>query len=372
MLKKIRHIIEIVDLKLSIVVYTNHDVALDIVKQIFFSSSSTNKLNLRLIRVSNYFQRFNLDIRHKSDKQHIVSNALFRLAFANIEIRIEAIDVEEKLDALFIISLVELDEDFRQKIIESYTSDFNWQKINSVLDIENEIRFSFYRENDLIFRDDDLIDTRLNSYEIKRLCISYFVVNDILKMIHDEDHVEYARSYEKINASWYIRELTKYLRNYLKHCSKCQIYQIRRYLFYDFLQSILISSISFHIITMNFILALSSSIAREFNCLLSIICKFTKKIILISDKTTWSTMNWDKILLHRLDIVDWDLSKAIIFDRDRKFLSELWTVIFSRLEVKLLYFIAYHSQIDDQSERINQMIEIALRYYMSSLSNQED
>ena len=370
-LKKIKHLVEVVDLNLLIVMYTDHDAALRIVKQISLTTFSIDKLNLRLIRISDYLQRFNLNIRHKLDKQHIVFDALFRLASVSIEIKIDATD-EDELDTLFITSLIELDEAFRKKIIDEYAIDLNWQKINKVLDsaIENDTKLSFYRENDLIFRDDDLVDTDFNSYETRRLCISYLAINDILKMIHDEDHSDFAKNYDKISASWYIRDLAKYLRDYLKHCSECQIYQIKRHLSYDSLQSILTSLISFHTIIMNFILALSSFIAANFNILLSIICKFIKRIILILDKITWSIANWDKTLLHRLDIVDWELLKAIIFDRDRKFLSELWSVIFSKLEVKLLYFIAYHSQTDDQFERINQMIEIALRYYMSALKNQ--
>lgn len=33
---------------------------------------------------------------------------------------------------------------------------------------------------------------------------------------------------------------------------------------------------------------------------------------------------------HRLDITDWGLPKGIITDRDRKFLSDLWTAIFKK------------------------------------------
>ena len=53
-------------LSIFIVIYIDHDVVLKIVKQITFIISSTNKLNLRLIKTFNYIQRFNLKIRYKS------------------------------------------------------------------------------------------------------------------------------------------------------------------------------------------------------------------------------------------------------------------------------------------------------------------
>ena len=43
-------------------------------------------------------------------------------------------------------------------------------------------------------------------------------------------------------------------------------------------------------------------------------------------------------------------------------MSALWKALFLRLRVKFLYSIVYHSQFDDSFKRINQIIEIALRF----------
>ena len=72
-------------------------------------------------------------------------------------------------------------------------------------------------------------------------------------------------------------------------------------------------------------------------------------------------------MLNRLNTIDWELSKIIIFDRDRKFLSNMWIAMFIKLKVKFLYFIVYHSQTNDLSKRINQIVEIALRFLISTL-----
>ena len=371
MLKKTRHIVEISSNKT--IVYIDHESALDIVNQITMTTISIDQLNLRLVRVSDYIQRFNFDIRHKSDKQHIVSDVLSRLVSDNINASMTRNSDESEFDVLFTISLIEMKKDFRNRILEDYKTDLNWQKISQILNVDDEnVAKLFFcrRENDLIFRSDDFT-TEDHVYESRRLCIFHFVVSDILRLIHDDEHANYVKCFEEMFASYYIRDLSRYLRDYLKHCSKCQMYQIKKHASYDSLQFILISSISFHTIIIDFILTLSVS-RDELNITMFVICKFTKRLTLVVDKKTWFVAEWEIALIDRLNIVDWNISKIIISNRDRKFLSDMWTAIFKQLEVRLLYSTAYYFQIDDQFERTNQMIEIALRFYLITMNNSID
>ena len=190
---------------------------------------------------------------------------------------------------LFIIFLIEMSSDFKQQILKNYKFNLNWQRISNVLkvnnnDDENAAKLFFYwKENDLIFRANHDIES--HDYEFHKLYISYSIIQKIFKIVHDDSHSKYARCYEIISSNYYIRGLIRYLRNYFKHCSKCQIFQTKKYKFYDLFQSILTSSISFYIIIINFVLTLLLS-AKDWNYLMSIICKFIKRILLISDKST--------------------------------------------------------------------------------------
>ena len=56
--------------------------------------------------------------------------------------------------------------------------------------------------------------------------------------------------------------------------------------------------------------------------------KFTKRVIIVPGLIAWTAAQWDTDLLDRLETADWGLPKAIISDRDRKFLSELWSTMF--------------------------------------------
>ena len=192
-------------------------------------------------------------------------------------------------------------------------------------------------------------------------------------MIHDEfnEHAGFDRTYEQIINSWYIRELSKQLTDYLKHCSKCQVNRIRKHKSYDSLQSILSSFIFFYTLTIDFVLILST-FHTDMNNVMTITNKFKKRVIIVPDKNIWIAIIWVKALFDRFNLTNWDFFKIIISNKNRKFLSDLWSTLFSQLNVKLLYSTVYHSQIDDASKRTNQIIEIALRYHIQIFNDCKD
>ena len=225
-LKKIRHLIEFS--KQFTIIYTNHETALNIVKQISLTTFSTDKFNFRLIRTFDYVQRFNCVIRHTSEKLHIVLDALSRLFTCNFKsaIKISINMIESEFDLFhanvhFIVSLVQIDKTFRKRIIYEYTLNSDWQKISSILnDVEqNQIKILFIRENDLIYRK-EIYNT---SFVSRKMCISASMIKKILSITHDNEHFEFDRTYEKLISAWYIRNLIKHLKAYVKHCFQCKI-----------------------------------------------------------------------------------------------------------------------------------------------------
>ena len=364
--RKIRHLIDFTNK--SAIIYTNHETFLTIVKQIFLSTSSTDKLNFRFMRASDYIQRFDLVIRHKSSKFHLVSDALFRLSIKTNTSNCH-FENEKKLDVLYTTSLIEMSSEFRAKLIKEYSENSAWKKINKLIDAskQNDVNLSFTKDNELIYR----IDSHKMLFISQRLCISASFVKIIIEIAHDSNHSEFDRTYQIIVSFYYIKNLSSHIKNYLKHCSKCTINQTKRHKSYEVLQSILSLFVSFHIITIDFVLVMSL-FHTDMNNVMTITCKFFKRIVIISNKDTWNAFEWTVALLHRLNIANWELSKVIIFDRNRKFLSNLWIKLFQQLKVDLLYSTAYHSQTNEASERINQTLEIALRFHLQSLSNFKD
>ena len=369
-------------------VLTDHSATVEIATQKTLNTSAAWKMNLRLVRASEFFQRFDkLDVKHKPGKENVVPDALSRLASSNSSTYAES---RSELDALhcasfdaeipiyqYVATLVEMSEDFQKKILDGYAKDSSWRRIMQQI-IDNEklsenaanLRFERYDPSKqgskefLIYHNDRITGHR-------RLCIPPSVVTEVLDIGHGDGHPGFARCYERIPSSWYIQSLSKMLREYLRHCPSCQVFQTRRHLPYGSMEIINSPPVPFHTLAMDFILGLPLTRDNE-DCIMSVTCKFSKMVTLITGKTTFRAKDWAHLLLARLLLINWGMPKAIISDRDKKFLSDFWRYLFEQLGVKLLYSTAYHPQTDGMSERTNQTVEIALRHYIHTSSDPTD
>ena len=82
-IKKVRHMVESSQYK--VIIQIDHSAILDIIRQSSITTTTlTLRLNMRLIRASQFLRQFRLNIRYKPSKDHIVLDALSRLASANI------------------------------------------------------------------------------------------------------------------------------------------------------------------------------------------------------------------------------------------------------------------------------------------------
>ena len=144
---------------------------------------------------------------------------------------------------------------------------------------KNAAIMSYKIIDDLLYFDDDERDLRLY--------MSTAIKVEIFKLTHNEmKHLDYAHTHKRLIEKLYIYNITTKLYEFIRHCFYCQLNQISRHKSYDFLQSIFSSIKSFHILTIDFILTLSKSLflLNECDYILSIINKFFKVIIFISDK----------------------------------------------------------------------------------------
>ena len=143
---------------------------------------------------------------------------------------------------------------------------------------------------------------------------------------------------------------------------------MKRHAPYGSLRPVLTPPRIYHTITIDFVLALPA-LSTGNNVIMSVTCKFSKKITTVPGKDTWDASQWAVALLYEL--ADWGVPSAIVSDRDPKFMSLLWKTIFQTLGTDLMVSTAYHPQTDGQSERTNQTIEIALRFHLTCYPNEE-
>ncbi len=120
---------------------------------------------------------------------------------------------------------------------------------------------------------------------------------------------------------------------------------------------------------MNFIIELSLS--KDYNVICTIICRLIKKHHYVFyhgedesisvEETVW-IMLWNVYQLH-------DLLSFIVSNRDFQFISTMWQSLCKRLRITINLSTIYHSEINDQSEWVNQDVERELRIYCNYMQN---
>jgi len=120
---------------------------------------------------------------------------------------------------------------------------------------------------------------------------------------------------------------------------------------------------------MNFVIDLS--LLKDKNIILTVICRLTKKRHYIScftdderitaEKTAELMLQW----IYRI----YDLLNFIVLNRDSQFTFILWKSLCKRLDINLRLFTVYYSQIDDQSEQVNQNVERYLWFFCLYMQN---
>ena len=63
------------------------------------------------------------------------------------------------------------------------------------------------------------------------------------------------------------------------------------------------------------------------------------------------------------------LSKKFIINKDKLFISKFWRIFTAKLEIKHKLLTAYHSQMNEQSEWMNQTVNIYLHHYVNQKQN---
>lgn len=100
-------------------VFTDHTAVTNIARQVKLASSSADKLNLRLVRASQYLSQFNLDVRYRSEKIHLVPDALSRLlASSAVDSAFSVLD-DFSTEAYSAI-LIEMSSDFKKRLLDEY------------------------------------------------------------------------------------------------------------------------------------------------------------------------------------------------------------------------------------------------------------
>jgi hypothetical protein len=116
------------------------------------------------------------------------------------------------------------------------------------------------------------------------------------------------------------------------------------------------------VVTMNFITKLPKT-NKQHDSIMVVADKLTKAAHFIPVKLSRKATNITDIYLEEITRLH-GMPKTIVFDRDPKFTSNFWKGLFNGFGTNLHFSIAYHPELDGQTERVNRVIEDMLKMYV--------
>ena len=143
----------------------------------------------------------------------------------------------------------------------------------------------------------------------------------------------------------------KSVEHYVVHCQQCQVNKAKSLKVGGLLQPLEIPKDKWESISMDFIVGLPNT-QRGHDAIWVVVDHLTKMAKFIPTKTTVSTPKLAWLFVDQLYHL-YGLPSSIMSDRDRKFNSHFWQVVFAKLDTKLNLSTSNHLEPDGQMERVN-------------------
>lgn len=113
-------------------------------------------------------------------------------------------------------------------------------------------------------------------------------------------------------------------------------------------------------VSMDFVVGMPDSSQGKYDSFLTVVCRFSKRVILIPCHTTDSASDVARRFFDNV-VARHNTPVEIVSDRDPKFTSAFWKALFKFFRTQLSMSTAHHPQSDGQTERVNRVVEEMLR-----------
>ena len=171
---------------------------------------------------------------------------------------------------------------------------------------------------------------------------------------------------EKIYKKYYWFCILINIKKFVEICFNCVRIKTFKHKFYDLLQFLSVLKEFKQEWILNFITNLFLNVRRKTNYdnIFVVMNRYFKFARYIVAKKNWNAKNLTKIMIKQIFSI-FEIFTNIIFNRDSLFLSNYWSTFCYYLQIRLKYFIAFYSQIDEQTKKQNQILKQYFRNYVN-------
>jgi len=194
----------------------------------------------------------------------------------------------------------------------------------------------------------------------------------IIQLTHDniiDDHSERAKSYELISRVYWWLNIYKYVQRFVWNCHMCTYFKLFKQWTQEWLSSLSIFKCCWYDVFMNYVNSLLLNIFMNitYKYVLVFIDHLTKMrhLVLITFMKVEEVINcfYAHVWKHH------DLLKFFISDWDTQFIFNVWKHMCKMLKINVKLSTMYHSEINDQIERINAIIKHYLQVFVNYMQN---
>ena len=338
--------------------------------EIFMSSK---KFIFRQIRWAETLSKFNIVIQFQSKTQNVKADVLTRMSDSRLkndnderhQYRKQMLLISKRLE----IHFVKFEKFIYERVLVVNKVDDDCKTYRDALEQDlisvNEINLrDCHAKNDALYRDDRLW-----------MSVDVFLLIDLFKKIHEFqifEHSEFNRMKNFLKRDYYWSKMRKTVRQYVRNCHECQRSKTFRDRQNDLLLLLIIFIRRWKNISMNFITELSNIHDYNFICTIIDRLSIERHYVFCTIENESTNVEIVVRILVQYVFRIYDLFFSIKSNRDSQFISLVWQTFCRILRIKCKLFIASHSKIDEQIERVNEDIERQLRQYCNYMQDDWD
>ncbi len=195
----------------------------------------------------------------------------------------------------------------------------------------------------------------------------------LLQLSHDTfiaNHSERVKIYEILSHHYYWFEMIKTVARFVCNCHLCSRVKISKEKYQKALKSLDVFNRRWKDIVMNFIVTVSESKNLNENSTINILIVVNRlsKQVHYESMSEITALDTAQVFYHAI----WkhhELSDSIISNYETQFVSHFWDELCTRLKIQARLSTAFHSEMNDQIENVNDVLKQYLRAFMFFMQN---
>ena len=201
-----------------------------------------------------------------------------------------------------------------------------------------------------------------------RLCIPREpdLIPELLHELHAlpiSGHTGCEKLYVSARQSYYWPKMQKSIQNFIQHCDACQRNKPNNRSTKGPLKPLDVPSTPWSSVSFDFITGLPPS--SGFDSIFVVVDRFTKMAHFTPNHSTDEAPDIASLYVNHIFRLH-GLPRSFVSDRDPKFTSGFWRGLFDLLRTKLSFSSTAHPESDGQTERINGILEVMIRHFVSA------